>query len=182
MTRGSGIQDANLGKIFDVLDVTGDGVITAADFDALAGQVATRLVPGAAEDSRQDIVAAYRDWWAQIEQDADSDGDGRVTREEFVQAIEQGLDRNPDYLEQSFAPVAETLYKALDRDGDGQVDRNEYIALYASGGVGADIAGPAFDRIDQNGDGVIDYAEFRAAVQEMFSTADPDAPGAALLG
>ncbi|MGO1052509.1 EF-hand domain-containing protein [Crossiella sp. CA198] len=182
MASGSSLQDANIGKVFDALDVTKDGIISAADFTALAEGVAAQLVPDAEEHRRQDIVTAFLGWWAQIERDADTDGDGQVSREEFVAATERGLADNPDYLDEAYAKVAETVFEVLDRDGDGNISREEYIAMYASAEVSAEIAESAFERIDQNGDGVIDYAEFRAALQEMFTTSDPDAPGAGLLG
>lgn len=179
MTTGSSLQDSNLGKIFDALDVTRDGIISAADFTALAEQVAGQLAPGT---EASPIVSAFEDWWAQVERDADADGDGQVSREEFIAATEGGLADNPDYLDEAFAACAKAVFEAIDQDADGQVDLEEYIAMYTSADVSAEIATAAFERIDQNGDGVIDYAEFRAALQELFSTADPDAPGAALLG
>ncbi|WHT22173.1 EF-hand domain-containing protein [Crossiella sp. CA-258035] len=182
MSTESQVQDANLGKAFDALDITKDGIITAEDFDALATQMADRLAPGAAAHRRENILAAFRDWWAQIERDADSDGDGQVSREEFIAATERGLAENPDYLEEAYLKAAESVFEAIDRDGDGQVDRGEYIELYRSADVADDIAGAAFDRIDQNGDGVIDYAEFVAALRELFTSSDPDAPGTGLLG
>ncbi|MGW0521696.1 EF-hand domain-containing protein [Crossiella sp. NPDC003009] len=182
MSTESPIQDANLGKAFDALDITRDGIITAEDFDALATQLADRLAPGADEHRRENITSAFRGWWAQIERDADSDNDGQVSREEFIAATERGLAENPNYLDEAYLKVAESAFEALDRDGDGQVDRGEYIELYLAADVSADIAGAAFDRIDENGDGVIDYAEFLAALRELFTSSDPDAPGTGLLG
>ncbi|GAA2811162.1 EF-hand domain-containing protein [Crossiella cryophila] len=176
------IQDANLGKIFDALDVTKDGIISAADFTALAEGVVAQLVPDAEEHRRQDITTSFLGWWAQIERDADADGDGQVSREEFITATEAGLAGNPEYLDEAYAKLAETVFEALDRNGDGEISRDEYIALYLSAEVSAEIAATAFERIDQNGDGVIDYAEFRAALQELFTTSDSAAPGAGLLG
>ncbi|MBP2478313.1 Ca2+-binding EF-hand superfamily protein [Crossiella equi] len=177
-----GIQDSNLGKIFDALDINQDGVLEESDFLGFARQLAPRLAPGAEVHRQEGIITAFEGWWHQILRDGDANGDGRVTRVEYVTATARGLVANPDYLDEAYSAVAEAVFQALDTDDDGSIDRAEYLAMYAAANVGEDIAGTAFDRIDRNGDGVIDYAEFRAAVQELFTTDDPEAVGAELLG
>jgi len=101
---------------------------------------------------------------------ADANGDGRITRDEFVSArnaLFARLDRDGDgYLTSGDAPrrlrnrggdgQAAGL-RFMDADGDGRVSRREFV----------DGSLKLFDRADVNHDGVVDSQEaaaFEAAV------------------
>jgi Ca2+-binding EF-hand superfamily protein len=102
---------------------------------------------------------------------ADANGDGRITRDEFVsahKALFTRLDRDGDgYLTSADAPrrlrnrgggegQAAGL-RLMDTDGDGRISRQEFI----------DGSLKLFDRADANHDGVVDSQEvatFKAAV------------------
>ncbi|MFN3537510.1 MAG: EF-hand domain-containing protein [Brevundimonas sp.] len=103
----------------------------------------------------------------QMLQNADTNRDGVVTREEFQAARNQlfdRLDRNRDgYLSSAdasgrrmrggrAAEMLERMTTAFDANNDGRVSRGEFVY------------GPAwlFDQGDQNGDGRIDQAEMQA--------------------
>ena len=72
---------------------------------------------------------------------ADTDGDGRVSRAEFIAAAKAGK-RDPA-----------KRFTKLDRNGDGMLDRSEIDAMLAR----------RFKRIDSNGDGLISPKERAAA-------------------
>jgi len=175
-------QENNLGRIFDALDTTADGVLSADDVTAHAEHVASLVVPDAEAERRPDVVAAYQAWWRQIERDADTDHDGRVSRQDFVETTARGLRNDPDLLEEAYTPVARTVFEVLDRDHDGKIDQAGYTGFFAALGIGSEVAGAAFGKIDADGDGRIEYGDFRAAMQDLFTTSDPEAPGAAALG
>jgi len=81
---------------------------------------------------------------------ADADGDGRVTRAEFLAARAAGFDR-------------------LDRDGDGVVDRGGFTGRLVARRIAA---------MDADGDGAVTRAEFEAAPTPAFDRADRDGDGA----
>ena len=97
---------------------------------------------------------------------ADANGDGEVTREEFLAARAKrfdGLDTNKDgFLSRdefvAAAPgfrgrlMAPALYGQFDANGDGQISRQEFVSAPT----------PVFDRADANGDGKITAEEARA--------------------
>lgn len=182
MNERADLQSTNLGKIFDVLDTTGDGFLSAEDFTGLAMKLATRVVPQDGDPRRQRIVAAGLDWWEQIKRDAGTDSDGRVPRDKFVAATERGLASNPAYLDDAYFPLVDATFQIIDQNGDGRIDRDEYVLIFGMLDLEDNIVPSAFDRIDQNGDGTIDLPEFRSALRDLFTTSDPNAPGAALLG
>ncbi|BBE72560.1 EF-hand domain-containing protein [Oharaeibacter diazotrophicus] len=115
---------------------------------ALATLVATlALAPTAA------VAADGR--FARMFRAADTDGDGRVTRAEFLTARAAGfdrLDRDGDGIVDRGGATGRLVARrvaAMDADGDGLVTRAEFEAAPT----------PGFDRADGNGDGAVDAAE-----------------------
>ena len=87
---------------------------------------------------------------------ADTDGDGRVSRTEFLAANEGGK------AKAGKGDPAKRFAK-LDRNGDGSLDKAEIDASLAK----------RFQRRDANGDGVL-TAQERAAAKQKGGKADPE--------
>ena len=103
---------------------------------------------------------------------ADANGDGVITRAEFLAARNARfakMDRNGDGVVArddfgrilKFRPQAgerlDMLIRQADRNGDGRVTRDEL----------ANAPTPIFDRADANSDGRIDKAELAAAKSQL---------------
>jgi Ca2+-binding EF-hand superfamily protein len=98
---------------------------------------------------------------------ADADGDGAVTRAEFIAERARAfalIDRDGDrYLARdellAVAPpnvprsLVPALISRIDGDGDGRLSSHEFNAAPT----------PVFDRLDGDGDGVLDSSEIAAA-------------------
>ncbi|WP_238560218.1 EF-hand domain-containing protein [Sphingomonas sp. Mn802worker] len=82
---------------------------------------------------------------------ADTDGDGKVSKAEFLAAATKGKG-DP-----------ERRFAKLDRNGDGFIDRQEIAAMSAR----------RFARLDTNGDGVLSAAE-RSAARALKRAATPE--------
>lgn len=111
---------------------------------------------------------------AQMLARADTNGDGRITREEFTASkarLFERLDRNGDgilnssdsgrggMLRRRSGDRMRQLIDAIDKDGDGRVERNEFVHGRAA----------MFDMADSDRNGVIDraeLAEFRRLAEE----------------
>jgi Ca2+-binding EF-hand superfamily protein len=104
-----------------VLDQTGDGHLDWPDLAAMARELSTRLDLDEPEETR--LYDAFAAWWRELQAALDSDGDGRVSAEEYAAAV-------PSLAGPALIRVAEVLFEATDKDGGGTIDANEYRMLF----------------------------------------------------
>ncbi|GAA4675310.1 hypothetical protein GCM10023347_32220 [Streptomyces chumphonensis] len=104
-----------------VLDQTGDGHLDWPDLAAMARELATRLDLDEPEETR--LYDAFAAWWRELQAALDTDGDGRVSADEYAAAV-------PSLAGPALIRVAEVLFDATDRDGSGSIDADEYRALF----------------------------------------------------
>ncbi|MFI2644414.1 oxygenase MpaB family protein [Streptomyces sp. NPDC018610] len=106
-----------------VLDQTGDGHLDWPDLAAMARELSTRLDLDEPEETR--LYDAFAAWWRELQAALDTDGDGRVSADEYAAAI-------PSLAGPALIRVAEVLFDATDKDGNGSIDADEYRALFRS--------------------------------------------------
>ncbi|KUL70648.1 MULTISPECIES: oxygenase MpaB family protein [unclassified Streptomyces] len=104
-----------------VLDQTGDGHLDWPDLAAMARELATRLDLDEPEETR--LYDAFAAWWRELQAALDTDGDGRVSAEEYAAAV-------PSLAGPALIRVAEVLFDATDKDGNGTIDAQEYRTLF----------------------------------------------------
>ncbi|MCI0387129.1 EF-hand domain-containing protein [Streptomyces sp. CNQ085] len=175
----SDVVDQKFSLLFDWFDQDRDGQLTPQDLEATAA-VFAGVAKEEDHDNRAAFHSAFAQWWRLLEE-ADTDGDGRISRTEFITMMQDSV-TTPAHFENVVMAIIEAIVNVTDTDGDGVLSRDEYVALYQALGVPAEQCGPAFDRVDLDGDGVISHAEYRAAIVEFYFSTDPEAPGNHLLG
>lgn len=106
-----------------VLDQTGDGHLDWPDLAAMARELATRLDLDEPEETR--LYDAFAAWWRELQAALDTDGDGRVSADEYATAV-------PSLAGPALIRVAEVLIDATDKDGSGSgtIDADEYRTLF----------------------------------------------------
>ncbi|MEV6807620.1 oxygenase MpaB family protein [Streptomyces sp. NPDC051132] len=114
-----------------VLDQTGDGYLDWPDLAAMARELAGRLDLDEPAETR--LYDAFADWWRELQAALDTDGDGRVSRREYAEAV-------PSLAGPALIRVAEVLFDVTDANGDQRIDAAEYRALFRRG-FGRDLAG-----------------------------------------
>ncbi|WP_136099565.1 oxygenase MpaB family protein [Streptomyces sp. S816] len=105
----------------DVLDQTGDGYLTWPDLAAMARELCGRLELDEPAETR--LYDAFADWWRELQTALDTDGDGRVSAEEYAAAA-------PSLAGPALIRTAEVLFDAADKDGNESIDEAEYRALF----------------------------------------------------
>jgi Ca2+-binding EF-hand superfamily protein len=160
-------------RLFDLIDVDGDGVAPLADiFDALdLKRAEARLVKrvraldanGDGKVIRAEVVAGVRAeivYQTQRRISTDADGDGEVTPIEYSLAVS-----DPDGKADSsgLTPMQQSAFKADDLDGNGRITRAEIQTRlrrsYASN-YWALLMAVRARRADSNRDGLLDEQEF----------------------
>lgn len=182
-SRGLGKRDdrnEKLSQFFtQVLDQTGDGFLELGDLHTLARTVCWDLdLP---EEREAEVFAAFKDWWEHMSSTMDTDGDGKITCEEFVTATMHGCDTDPTYLDRGVHHTMRTLFRAADTDGNGVLDAEEYRILFGKRVHPAELS-HGFQRLDHDGDGTVTEEQFITGFTEFFTARTNLAAGSHLLG
>ncbi|MEU3048059.1 EF-hand domain-containing protein [Streptomyces sp. NPDC006984] len=176
----SAVMDQKFSTLFDWFDQDRDGHLTQGDLKTTAA-VFAKL---AADDDRSSVTAiqeAFGLWWQLLLQHADTDGDGRVSRQEFTTAMEDQVTA-PEHFESAVMAIADAVMRAADTNGDGVLSLDEYVRMYQALGVSPEHSAPAFAMLDLDGNGVIRHEEYRTAIVDFYLSTDPASPGNYLLG
>ncbi|WP_307813983.1 oxygenase MpaB family protein [Streptomyces sp. N35] len=172
--HGGDARPARVKRFFDeVLDQTGDGFLAREDLQAMARSVCWPLE--LTDEAEQRVYEAFDTWWAQLAA-LDTDGDGRVSCDEFVAGtLSEPGGRPPSGLLKAMAAV----FDVVDGDHSGHLDLAEYRRVFGPKLHPADVA-RGFGEIDRDGDGQITKSEFLDALGKFF-TAHSDTEAATWL-
>jgi len=180
------IQLARYDRVFDGY-AKGDAYMTRASFANHTRALAE--LRGLAPDSP--AVAALDEelgkTWSQLAAIADTDHDGRVTRDEW-RAAAQGLTASlaqaiADGVPWPYEDWVGILYKVIDADGDGRITPSEYGDWLAALGLAADTdIDAAFRGFDKNEDGYLSLEEFSACYHQFWTEFDATVPGHRWIG
>nr|WP_236715140.1 EF-hand domain-containing protein [Nonomuraea pusilla] len=165
--------------VFRAMDVDGDGLLTEADFQALARR--WTAVAGSADPER--LASIMSGWWPVLRAASSQEGqegqddDGGVTIDEVLRVVEQLGDRAD-----AVSATADAMFDAVDLDGDGLISRSEYAVLVETWSGTPAATDQVFPRLDLDGDGHLAREEFRTHWTDFWAGDDPYAPGTFVFG
>ncbi|MGW7052645.1 EF-hand domain-containing protein [Streptomyces sp. NPDC054887] len=146
-------------RVFGMLDVDGDGVISRQEYLVRPDRAAAKL----GRDMNDPLVSVARTLHERVFASMDANGDGQVTFEEY--AAWAGAQTFDDVCRDALG----SLFDLADTDGDGMLDRTEFARLREVLGNAADNAATAFDALDTDGDGRISRDEYLIAIRAFVS-------------
>ncbi|GGV22139.1 hypothetical protein GCM10010260_72950 [Streptomyces filipinensis] len=175
--------ERKIARCFDLLDRNSDGDLSRDDCVALAR--AASNASGFAVDSAdaQRIHDAYVRLWEVLLAPMDADGNGRISREEYVTAV-TGLSDDPDRYADSLGVAVDAFVEAGDADRDGRLSQPEFVALYRATFPSLEMEEivEAFGHLDRDSDGHITRQEFSENIREYLLSDDAEAPGNWFMG
>lgn len=169
------LQQRKLRRSFEMYDADRDGSITRTDFEQLCDRLARHFgfEPGTPE--YEELYAKQMGSWQALQQ-ADTDNDDRISREEFV-AAHDALMADREAFRALLSSLAGSVMELQDRDRDGRISRQEYVSGAPVYGIRTEDAEEAFRRQDRDGDGYLSLEDLRRNIEEFYLSDDPEAPG-----
>ncbi len=120
--NGDNATERSAAEFFaEVLDQTGNGFLDWPDLAAMAREIATRLDLGEHDEDR--LFDAYADWWRELQSELDEDRDGRITRQEYANAVAKIPGK-------ALIRLADVLFDITDVDDTQTISAQEYHALF----------------------------------------------------
>ncbi|QLH25640.1 calcium-binding protein [Streptomyces sp. Rer75] len=166
--RMGALLDQKYEKLFALLDANGDGVIAEDDFELMGGRVLAAVDEERTAAKGKEYADALMTYWRALRETADADGDGRIDKGEFRQALHQVS----DHFEMLIGPLYRAGFHLADRDDDGLVGREDFVAVISAVGVPEAEAGAAFDRLAEHG-GQLTKDQLMTAASQYYRDEDP---------
>lgn len=166
--RRSDIQRIKAHNLYLALDVDENGYIEQADVNALGLRLLAsqrREIGSAVHTRLQEGLNAY---WREIVRLVDTDQDGRISREEFLQfclALPRDLSGPAG---ESVQAMADALFTVCDRKEAGTLAEDDFVRLGRAYGLSDLVALTGFKLIDRNGNDRISKEEWQRFMRDVF--------------
>ncbi|MFI6347789.1 EF-hand domain-containing protein [Streptomyces sp. NPDC050560] len=162
--------------VFTLFDANGNGQLEADDFDLMTERVRHSL-PDADEARHAALAASLRTYWTTLVTALDTDGDGRISFEEF-----QGVVLSPERFDAALDEFAHALAALGDLKGDGRVARPTFIALMTAIGFELSNVHALFDDFGPDGSDEITADTWVTGIKEYYGPDKVGIPGDRLVG
>ncbi|MEU3956811.1 EF-hand domain-containing protein [Streptomyces achromogenes] len=157
--------------VFSLFDADGNGVLEADDFELMGTRV-VEAVPEAGDSAKTRLLDAFRRYWETLVRELDTDGDGRVSPEEFTAIV---LD--PQRFDATVDEFADALATIGDPDGDGFVERAHFTALMTAIGFRRANIDALFDAFEPVGGDRVAVTTWADGIRDYYRPEKAGIPG-----
>lgn len=172
-----------LGKLFDVIDRNGTGSVGADDYEALGQRLADTAGSHSNAPNADEVRETFKQIWDEFQKPADKDGDGRVSKQEFIDSMSLPITKDPARLTQFINLTCNLLFGLADADRDGQISKDEHIRFGQEVfGVSKSDAETSFATLAPSGQNSLDLPAYVVAYTEFLTSPSPTAAGNSLFG
>lgn len=167
--------------VFNVfLDSDKSGSVEKSDFALTAKNIAKKRGYNPGEPVYESIKEMLGKIWEGMIKDADANGDGVVTLDEWIRLWDEYA-KNPAAAKEWQKLYAKCLFKMADDAGDGKIDADEFATVCECFGLDANESKEAFKKLS-GGKAEIGWEDYEKLVREYFSTDDPNSPANFIFG
>ncbi|WP_371494338.1 EF-hand domain-containing protein [Kitasatospora sp. NBC_00374] len=163
-------QERKLRRHFELLDFDGNGFIEQSDIE----EFVERITEAAGAEGTPQSVRLREEGgrlWRRLQKALDTDGDQRISRDEFVGAADLNA------VMAMAVELGAASFEVTDTDRDGRISLQEWIRMDRKLGVSHADSMHGFRLLDRDGDGFVTRAEYVKGVEEFYRSDDPQAPG-----
>jgi Ca2+-binding EF-hand superfamily protein len=165
MDMSSRLQMNSYGQIFDLLNLNRNSYVDMSDVNALVTRLTTAF-PSAPAEKKAAVQAAFASLWENVAALADSDGDGRISRTEFLAAFTEVTRSGLESFDKMIRPIPQAVFDLCDTDGDGRISAGEFRVMHEALGSPAP-AKLALAALDLDDDGRLTLDELMDAAREF---------------
>ncbi|MFI5531953.1 EF-hand domain-containing protein [Kitasatospora sp. NPDC051853] len=176
------VLDQKLDRSFDMLDTDQDGHIREEDLISLASRLSSAF------DSHSiSVVArlegAFAALWDIDLIPMDTAHKGSIDREEWRAGVRKAVATDRAGFLGRMNTMLRAWLELCDTDDDGWLSREQFITMYGRTlGLRQEKLEVAFTMLDTDGDGAISLNQVCHAVEEYYTSEEPDTPGNWLFG
>lgn len=170
-----------LTRHFHVRDLDNDGFVEREDWEQCARNLAAIRGWTPASPEYKDILAQHLHIWTNFWKPADTDNDGKVSLDEYLQ-LEEKQRSQVYFLKDIVSQLFGAIFDIIDLDDDGEITLREYKLYFKAWGLDEKTAEEAYSRLDLSGDGRISRGAFIQYGSNFFISDDPHVPGSWLFG
>ncbi|XP_026322779.1 calexcitin-1-like [Hyposmocoma kahamanoa] len=162
------------------LDSDKSGSIERKDFALTATNIAKKRGYKAGETAYELIKEMLGKIWEGLIKDADANGDGVVTVDEWIKLWDEYA-KNPAGAKEWQKLYAKCFFQLADVANDGTIDAEEFGTVCECFGLDKNESMESFKKLT-GGKAQINFAEYEKLFQEYFTSDDVNAPGNNIFG